>query len=327
MSKKLTAIWLIRIVIAILFLVSAYAKIYHEPSAYFSITTFEAKQLVPLGFESGFAAYISRILIALEFSLGVLILLSFQLKRIVVPLTISVLAAFCFHLLIQIYLTGNSGNCGCFGALLPMTPLEAIIKNIFAIGLLIILNKLLEKKDFNNKEITYGLLVYLFSTVLIFIYLPIKSSENTSLDLKEFNLKESKVISGPDQVESEFGNLLPMADDGRLLLCFFAPGCDHCRTTIRSIDSLSRISSDFPKVEIVFMEEEVEKIPDFFNYAGNKFSYIVLDISTFYDVLTWERDTPGVFYMWNGNIIKEFNGINEKAFNAEELIKVIQENK
>jgi|TARA_B100001094_G_scaffold333394_1_gene411410 thiol-disulfide isomerase/thioredoxin/uncharacterized membrane protein YphA (DoxX/SURF4 family) len=326
MSKKLTAIWLIRIVIAILFLVSAYAKIYHEPSAYFSITTFEAKQLVPLGFESGFAAYISRILIALEFSLGVLILLPFQLKRIVVPLTISVLAAFCFHLLIQIYLTGNSGNCGCFGALLPMTPLEAIIKNIFAIGLLIILNKLLEKKDFNNKEITYGLLVYLFSTVLIFIYLPIKSSENTSLDLKEFNLKESKVISGPDQVESEFGNLLPMADDGRLLLCFFAPGCDHCRTTIRSIDSLSRISSDFPKVEIVFMEEEVEKIPDFFNYAGNKFSYIVLDISTFYDVLTWERDTPGVFYMWNGNIIKEFNGINEKAFNAEELIKVIQEN-
>lgn len=327
MSKKLTAIWLIRIVIAILFLVSAYAKIYHEPSAYFSITTFEAKQLVPLGFESGFAAYISRILIALEFSLGVLIFLPFQLKRIVVPLTISVLAAFCFHLLIQIYLTGNSGNCGCFGALLPMTPLEAIIKNIFAIGLLIILNKLLEKKDFNNKEITYGLLVYLFSTVLIFIYLPIKSSENTSLDLKEFNLKESKVISGPDQVESEFGNLLPMADDGRLLLCFFAPGCDHCRTTIRSIDSLSRISSDFPKVEIVFMEEEVEKIPDFFNYAGNKFSYIVLDISTFYDVLTWERDTPGVFYMWNGNIIKEFNGINEKAFNAEELIKVIQENK
>ena len=326
MSKKLTAIWLIRIVIAILFLVSAYAKIYHEPSAYFSITTFEAKQLVPLGFESGFAAYISRILIALEFSLGVLILLPFQLKRIVVPLTISVLAAFCFHLLIQIYLTGNSGNCGCFGALLPMTPLEAIMKNIFAIGLLIILNKLLEKKDFNNKEITYGLLVYLFSTVLIFIYLPIKSSENTSLDLKEFNLKESKVISGPDQVESEFGNLLPMADDGRLLLCFFAPGCDHCRTTIRSIDSLSRISSDFPKVEIVFMEEEVEKIPDFFNYAGNKFSYIVLDISTFYDVLTWERDTPGVFYMWNGNIIKEFNGINEKAFNAEELIKVIQEN-
>jgi thiol-disulfide isomerase/thioredoxin len=118
-----------------------------------------------------------------------------------------------------------------------------------------------------------------------------------------------------------------MADNGRLLLCFFAPGCDHCRATIRSIDSLSKIISEFPKVEIVFMEEEVEKIPEFFDYAGSDYNYIVLDISTFYDVLTWERDTPGVFYMWNGNILKEFNGINEKAFDVVELVNVLKENK
>ena len=323
MNIKLTAIWIIRIVIAILFLVSAYAKIYHEPSAYFSITTFEAKQLVPLGFESSFSAYLSRILISLEFSLGVLILLPFQLKRIVVPLTITILAAFCFHLMIQIYLTGNSGNCGCFGALLPMTPLEAIIKNIFAIGLLVILNKLLMKKDYDVKEIFYGFLVYVIFTVLIFLFIPVKSSDNISIDLKDY-FNESTGFSGPEQVSSEFGVLLPMADSGRLILCFFAPGCDHCRATIRSIDSLSQITADFPKVEIIFMEEEVEKIPEFFEYAGNDYSHVVLDISTFYDVLTWERDTPGIFYMWNGNILKEFNGIGEMSFNAKELVNILK---
>ena len=132
MNNKLIGIWVIRIIISLLFLVSAYAKVYHEPSAYFSITTFEAKQLVPLGFSSEISPYLSRILIALEFAIGVLILLPFYLKRIVIPLTIFVLAAFCVHLALQIYLTGNSGNCGCFGTLLPMTPLEAILKNIFA---------------------------------------------------------------------------------------------------------------------------------------------------------------------------------------------------
>ena len=71
------------------------------------------------------------------------------------------------------------------------------------------------------------------------------------------------------------------------------------------IDSLSKKVKNFPKVEIVFMDEEVDKIPEFFDYAGSKYNYIVLDISTFYDVLTWERDTPGIFYMWNGNILKE----------------------
>ena len=44
-STKLIFSWVIRILISALFLVSAYAKIYHDPSAYFSITTFEAKQL------------------------------------------------------------------------------------------------------------------------------------------------------------------------------------------------------------------------------------------------------------------------------------------
>ena len=40
--------------------------------------------------------------------------------------------------------------------------------------------------------------------------------------------------------------------------------------------------------------------------------------------LTWERDTPGVFYMWNGNIIKEFNGINEKLLMLKTIgIKVL----
>jgi thiol-disulfide isomerase/thioredoxin len=325
MNNKIAAIWMIRIVISLLFLVSAYAKIYHEPSAYFSITTFEAKQLVPLGIDATVAAFLSRILIALEFSLGILILLPFHLKKIVVPLTIAILLLFCLHLGVQIYLTGNSGNCGCFGTLLPMTPLEAIVKNIFAVGLLIILNRNLLDEKYSAQKIFSGFAIYFFSIVLIFLYIPIKVSDTLSFQLEETNNENTSSASGPHQVVSEFGRLLPVADEGRLILCFFAPGCDHCKATIRSLDSLSKITENFPKVEIVFMEEEVEKIPEFFEYAGNKYNHLVLDIATFYDVLTWERDTPGVFYMWNGNIIKEFNGINEKSFNPSELVDVLNE--
>ena len=319
MNNKLIGIWVIRIIISLLFLVSAYAKVYHEPSAYFSITTFEAKQLVPLGFSSEISSYLSRILIALEFAIGVLILLPFYLKRIVIPLTIFVLAAFCVHLALQIYLTGNSGNCGCFGTL-PMTPLEAILKNIFAIGLLVILNRLLSKDKSKSIEIFYGFLIYLFFVIGIMALVPIKNSSNVTID-SNYQIQEDLVLEGPKQMKSEFGQTLPFADKGRLILCFFAPGCDHCRAAVRSIDSLSKIVEDFPKVEIVFMDEEVDKIPEFFEYAGSEYHYIVLDISTFYDVLTWERDTPGIFYMWNGNILKEFNGTNESAYDPESLLK------
>ena len=323
MNNKLIGIWVIRIIISLLFLVSAYAKVYHEPSAYFSITTFEAKQLVPLGFSSEISSYLSRILIALEFAIGVLILLPFFLKRIIIPLTIFVLAAFCIHLALQIYLTGNSGNCGCFGTLLPMTPLEAILKNIFAIGLLVILNKLLSKDKSKSIEIFYGFLIYLFFVIGIMALVPIKNSSNVTID-SNYQIQEDLVLEGPKQMKSEFGQTLPFADKGRLILCFFAPGCDHCRAAVRSIDSLSKIVEDFPKVEIVFMDEEVDKIPEFFEFAGSEYHYIVLDISTFYDVLTWERDTPGIFYMWNGNILKEFNGTNESAYDPESLLKSLK---
>lgn len=327
MKNKIIGVWIIRIIISLLFFVSAYAKVYHDPSAYFSITTFEAKQLVPLGFSAEIAAYLSRILIALEFSIGLLILLPFYFKRIVIPFTVLILGVFCFHLAIQIYLTGNDGNCGCFGTLLPMTPFEAILKNIFAIGLLVILKNLVPTDNSKKIDVFYGFLVYFIFLIAIMVYIPIKNSHKLTFDLNEFTSENQIETTGPIQVKSEFSESLPFADNGKVLLCFFAPGCDHCRAAVKSIDSLSKIVIDFPKVEIVFMEEEVEKIPDFFEYAGNEFNYIILDISKFYDVLTWERDTPGIFYMWNGNIIKEFNGTNENAFKSQELFEAFKLNK
>ena len=70
-------------------------------------------------------------------------------------------------------------------------------------------------------------------------------------------------------------------------------------------------------------EEETEKIPEFFEFAGGEYHYQILDIPTFYDVLTWERDTPGVFYIWNGNIQASYNGINDNAFNVTDLLEAL----
>ncbi|MFN4880251.1 MAG: MauE/DoxX family redox-associated membrane protein, partial [Flavobacteriia bacterium] len=131
--------WSIRILIAALFLVSAYGKVYPDPSAYGTISMFEIKQLYPLGFSAELAKIFSRSLIGVEFALGLLLLFPFDLKKWVIPALIAMLSIFVVHLTIEIFTTGNKGNCGCFGALLPMTPLEAIMKNVLSIGLLALL--------------------------------------------------------------------------------------------------------------------------------------------------------------------------------------------
>lgn len=351
MNKKNIS-WSIRIVVALLFIVSAIAKLY--PSPYFAISTFEVKQLYTLGFSDSLAPYFSRILIGIEFALGFLMLSNHFLKRITIPATVGLLSVFIIHLSYVTFLSGrNSGNCGCFGELIPMTPIEAIIKNIIAVGLLIWLWKILE----NDKKSNIWMLisVTLGCILGLFMLAPMKASSTSisnsnnnsnistdsiskitdSVKIEEIKtIDSSKIITekavevvkkelGPKQAVSGYADLYTDIDKGQKILCFFVPGCEHCRDAAKDLHALQKKHKDFPQVQIVFMDEEAEKIPDFFKYAGKQFPYKVIDIIPFWTKLGTGKDTPGVVYFHNGNVIKFYDGIAEKAFNSKALEKVI----
>ena len=124
-----------RVVISLLFLLSAFAKLY--PTPLYGITkVFEEGQLIPMGFSNDLAPFISRLIIGFEFFIAFAILQFNYLKKLVVPSTILLLLIFSVDLSIDIFI-GNTDNCGCFGQLIPMTPIEALIKNILTILLLI----------------------------------------------------------------------------------------------------------------------------------------------------------------------------------------------
>ncbi|WP_396148423.1 MauE/DoxX family redox-associated membrane protein [Flavobacterium sp.] len=362
MNKKNIS-WTLRIVIALLFIVSAIAKIskgwisdfpFIDFSPYFAISTFEVKQLLTLGFSDTLAPYFSRILIGIEFALGFLLLNNHFLKRITIPATIGLLSVFIIHLSYVTFLSGgNSGNCGCFGELIPMTPIEAIIKNIIAVGLLIWLWKISE----NDKKSNIWMLtsITLACILGLFMLAPMKASSvsisnsndniNISTDtiskltdsvkIEEIKTIDSSKIKveeaveevkkevGPKQAISGYADLYSDIDKGQKILCFFVPGCEHCRDAAKDLNALQKKHKDFPEVQIVFMDEEAEKIPDFFKYAGKQFPHKVIDIIPFWTKLGSGKDTPGVVYLHNGNVIKFFDGIAEKAFNSKALEKVI----
>jgi thiol-disulfide isomerase/thioredoxin len=362
MNKKNIS-WTLRIVIALLFIVSAIAKIskgwisdfpFIDFSPYFAISTFEVKQLLTLGFSDTLAPYFSRILIGIEFALGFLLLSNNFLKRITIPATVGLLSVFIIHLSYVTFLSGgNSGNCGCFGELIPMTPIEAIIKNIIAVGLLIWLWKISE----NDKKSNIWMLtsITLACILGLFMLAPMKASSvsisnsndniNISTDtiskltdsvkIEEIKTIDSSKIKveeaveevkkevGPKQAISGYADLYSDIDKGQKILCFFVPGCEHCRDAAKDLNTLQKKYKDFPQVQIVFMDEEAEKIPDFFKYAGKQFPYKVIDIIPFWTKLGTGKDTPGVVYLQNGNVIKFFDGIAEKAFNSKAIEKVI----
>lgn len=348
--KKENLSWILRLIISALFIVSAVAKLY--PSPYFAISTFEVKQLYPLGFSEGFAPYFSRILIGIEFALGIAILLKDYLKKITIPATILLLAVFTIHLSYTTFVSGNAGNCGCFGELIPMTPVEAIIKNIIAIGLLIWLFKILPADGKSNfwllKSVGLGCILALFMvapirpvaevieepTSEIQENLGIVADSSALLTVEEpktvitkdtiKKIAEKKTEDAPKKAKSGYEKYFPGIDNDKKILCYFVPGCDHCMDTAKELNEMRKKDKNFPPVYVIFMNEEPEKIPTFFEFAGTKFPYKMIDVIPFWTELGTGRDTPGVKYLWNGNEFKYYDGINENKFNGAEFKKLIK---
>lgn len=344
--KKENINWILRLILSALFIVSAVAKLY--PSPYFAISTFEVKQLYPLGFSAEIAPYFSRVLIGIEFALGIAILIPHYLKKITIPATLLLLTVFTIHLSYTTFSSGNAGNCGCFGELIPMTPVEAIIKNILAIGLLIWLFKITPSDEKSNlwvlTSIALGCILGLFMMAPMKVNAtPVLSLPNEMQNLgistdttlttvmatveKAIDSSNNKAvikIDEPVAKKSGFTNYFPGIDQDKKILCFFAPGCEHCQETAKELTEMKRKDKNFPAVSIIFMDEEADKIPEFFNVAGTKYPYQVVDIISFWNLIGNTRDTPGVKYLWNGNEILFYDGINANKFNASELKKIVK---
>lgn len=335
-KRNLYISWTLRVFLFALFVFSAVTKM-------FPLTPFE-KQLVDLGFADWHTApYFARLIIGIELGLGIALIQNHFFKRFTIPATALLLIAFCIHLSYQIAI-GQGGNCGCFGQFIEMTPTEALIKNIVTLALLGWLFFISKEKRSANR-FSFLLLIWSFSTLFMFMafpFAPFKELSNVIIDTSSIpwedesapenqtvdtaqtkitNVPATVVNPGPAAVVSKFANLNVFSglkvkiDEGKRIVCFFIPGCDHCREAAKAITELSK-DPNFPKVYIYFGDEEVEKIDEFFQVAGKKYPYQVLGMGEFFTLMGPQGETPGILYLWNGNIQKSYFG---EQFNKDDL--------
>lgn len=339
----------LRVFLSLMFLFSAFSKLYPSPN--FALTTFEVKQLYDMGFSPGVAAWFSRTIIGGEFALGILLLLPYYFKRLILPASVALLLIFTAHLSYEYATKGNEENCGCFGTLMPFSTLESIIKNIVFLGLFSWLWARMKGKE--DKKTIWPVLTMIFGSIMLVFMLgmktasaltqptdevvveiedtvatdtPIDTTKTIVTDVKGpvVDTVKAEVKDEPKQTKSGYKAQYADIDKGRKILCFFAPGCDHCRETIKELTEIKKQVKDFPELKILFMDEEVDLIPDFFAQAGGKYTYKVLDIATFYTVMGAKNDTPSVFYIWNGKVIKSYSGTEDRKFDAKEFKALIQ---
>lgn len=309
-NKKKKIIWIIRILMAALFIFSAYAKFCPWPCK--GIFIFESKYLGALGIEGYKAQVFSKVLIGVELAIGILLLLPYYIKKYIIPLTMTILGLFSVHLILQI-MDGASGNCGCFGECFTMTPIQALVKNIISILLLIVPLKwkeLVEEKANLNPVI----ITFLSCILLIFILMQRCCGAGNGSNQYEGQIESNEDINV-----------------GKKLLLYLDPTCDDCIEMLKECVRLKKQHPDIiPDMKIIFGGKEWEEteglIQEMFKQVGQSFDHEVLTNQEWSDVFFKDYMTPGLKFLDNGKQKLFFEGEGENAFNANKLLKELRRN-
>jgi hypothetical protein len=357
--KNNILIWIFKLTCSSLFILSAFSKLYPSPSL--GIQIFEENQLFPLGFGEFTGMVFSRLLIALELALGVGFLLPFSKNFITYPLSFLLLIIFNTHLGILIFSgEGNQGNCGCFGELIHMTPMQAWIKNWIA---LLIIAVLFTKRNKNEIKLLWiipflastiqlilvylspphinttstshedtpypfqllvdsSIYVQLDSSILVKYYFGLDTNKNFLLDSSEIhrdfdferNVKKPKLRiekkEAPLPTKSPFSNYYPKIDEGRKIICIFSPDCPHCKEVAKKISAFSTKKLRDVQIHFLFKEpQNSNQIDDFFKYCGKTYPFQQIPRTDFLKFIGKSlnlESPPGIFFLWNGNLLETF---------------------
>lgn len=250
-----------------MFIFSGYTKLY--PVEYFEITLLSSKLST-----WALAPYVARLLIGLEFAIGLLLLIPARWQQMALKYSIALLIVFIIYLAILIVLYGNSGSCGCFGETIPMSPLQGIFKNV---GLIVMSLVALLLKSNNSLKIPnfINILLSLACLALPFILNPIllnpELRSNSSEEGKPYNLSTLYTHA----------TYKPKVDvtRGKWLLAFFSTACSHCKLAAKTIAVIQKqnpevktflvINGDTAKVTKFLNETNCDNIP-WQNFKGPK---------------------------------------------------------
>lgn len=280
-------------VLGLVFLFSGYTKLYPiEPFEY----TF-----VDLGIGGWkIAPFIARFMIGLEFLIGFLLIFGLYIKRFTIKLTIASLILFSIYLVFLMGTVGNKGNCGCFGNVINMTPLQALIKNVIMIALSWLIYKFYDGFNFGK----IGKWLFWFLTLGSFALPHI-------LNYVDFGYSEAYLTKKEDQFKLELDSLYTNAkihvppttlSKGKHIICFMSLTCPHCRIAAKKLRLMKEKNPDLSMY--IVLNGEYNLIQPFFeDTKAYNIDYCVLNGKSF--VYLGGIQMPAI-YLVNNSVVETY---------------------
>lgn len=302
---------LLSISLGLVFIYSGYTKLLPV------IETFEFT-FVDIGVGNWYTApIIARLLIGLEFFIGLLLILNYNLKKFTLPLTIGLLIFFCIYLTAQIIISGDKGNCGCFGEHLKMTPSEAIIKNVLMIGLSLLIYFFWEGwKVKSNKLFIVSAFVPALATCFILNPVDYTYSTNNLDEVVNYPLELNLLFVPEDTSKVE----IPTVDlrKGKHVVAFVSLKCPHCRIAAKKF---RLIKKNNPELSIYFiLNGDKKDLPMFYEdtHSDNIPASFALG-KTFVQLAG--TNLPRIYYLEDTKVVKKVDYYELNQYDIENWIK------
>ncbi|MBU0489442.1 MAG: DoxX family protein [Bacteroidetes bacterium] len=227
------------------------------------------------------APFLARLLIGLEFFVGILLLLNFRLKKFTLKGAIGLLIAFTIYLLWLIIIEGNQGNCKCFGNAIYMTPLESIWKNLIMIGILFLLYRFHPQFHWRFQKIII-IVALLASIATPFVLNPVDLNVAARMQDDAANYA---VDLSPLYYQEDYPPPKEDLSKGKHIIAFMSLTCRHCRLAGYKMHVIAKRNPEIPfflvlngddsMLEDFFTDTKASDIPytmllgeNFINLAG-----------------------------------------------------------
>ena len=234
--KKIDTIKIVfRVLLGILFLFSATAKLA-------GIDAFEIYLFSFGWFSLGTAYLLARLVIAAEYTLGILLIANFY-PRLAFWGALAMLAGFTVFLAV-LALSGNRDNCNCFGEWVNLSPVQSIWKNL---GMLAILLLSAGVPAFRIRHKPLWLI--LACVVPLAGVLIASPPDNWRYD----SYARHELINEQAFREAVESGILPHSVvEGDHVVCFYSLKCRFCKMSAQKLVTL-RSRGDFPDAPVIMI--------------------------------------------------------------------------
>jgi hypothetical protein len=308
-AKRIAAV-ILSIGLGLVFIYSAYSKI-------FPIEPFEFT-FVDIGIANWYVApVLARLLIGLEFFVGVVLIIHYNLRRFTLPLTIGLLLFFIIYLLIQIIKNGNEGNCGCFGESIRLTPLEGIIKNVIMIVAAVLIYVLSAGWKIRYNALLLCLLGVTAGAVP-FVLNPVDYTyTSNNLDEKvNYPLELDLLYAPEDTAKVE----IPKVElrKGKQVVAFLSLTCGHCRIAAKKFRLIKRNNPGLP-IYFVLNGNKADLQPFLEDTKVTNIPYSFCLGKTFVQLSS--AHLPRIYYLDNSMVVKKVDYFELNQYGIENWIE------